>query len=108
MVGLSYSNTVSLVGSKFMGTTVKVREKYQVTIPEVIRAKVTLKVGERVEVTARGHEIVIRPILEVPRHQAWFWTKAWQDRIGRSHKDVVRGKVKVFKSVKEGRAHFGD
>lgn len=91
-----------------MGTTVKVREKYQITIPEDIREKVALKVGERVEVTTRGHEIVIRPILEVPRDQAWFWTKAWQDRIGRSRKDVEKGKVKVFKSVKEARAHLGD
>jgi AbrB family looped-hinge helix DNA binding protein len=36
-----------------MGTTVKVRDKYQVTIPEEVRGKIPLKVGERVEVTAR-------------------------------------------------------
>ena len=91
-----------------MGATVKVREKYQVTIPEQIREKIPLKVGERVEVSARGHEIVIRPILEVPRDQAWFWTKGWQGQIARSQKEMEKGKVKVFKSVKEARAHFGD
>lgn len=91
-----------------MGTTVKVREKYQVTIPEEIRDKIPLKVGERVKVVARGNEIVIRPMLEVPREQAWFWTKAWQDRIGQSRKDIEKGKLKVFKTVKEARSHFGD
>jgi AbrB family looped-hinge helix DNA binding protein len=91
-----------------MGTTVKIREKYQLTIPEHIREKIPLKVGERVEVTARGHEIVIRPVVQVPRDEAWFWTKAWQDQIARSRKDLEKGKVKIFKSVKEARAYFGD
>ncbi len=91
-----------------MGTTVKVREKYQVTIPQEVRGKIPLKVGERVEVTARGTEIVIRPIVEIPRDQAWFWSKEWQEQIAQSIKDLERGKMKVFKSVKEARKHFGD
>jgi len=91
-----------------MGTTVKVREKYQVTIPEEVRGKIPLKVGERVEVTARGSEIVIRPIVEIPRDQAWFWSKEWQDQIAQSLKDLKKGKMKVFKSAKEARKHFGD
>jgi len=91
-----------------MGTTVKVREKYQVTIPEEVRGKIPLKVGERVEVTARGTEIVIRPIVEIPRNQAWFWSKEWQEQVAQSIKDLERGKMKVFKSVKEARKHFGD
>lgn len=91
-----------------MGTSVKVREKYQVTIPENVRHKIRLKVGERVEVVARGNEIVIRPILEIPRDQAWFLNKEWQEQIAKSKKDIERGKVKVFKSVKEARKHFGD
>ena len=91
-----------------MGATVKVRGKFQVTIPEEVRAKIPLNVGERVEVEAREGEIVIRPIIEVPRGQAWFWSKEWQEQIARSRKDLEKGKVKVFKSVKEARKHFGD
>ncbi len=91
-----------------MGATVKVREKYQVTIPEEVRGKIPLKVGERVEVTARGSEIVIRPIVEIPRDQAWFWSKQWQDQVSQSLKDLKKGKIKVFKSVKEARKNFGD
>ncbi len=91
-----------------MGTTVKVREKYQVTIPEEVRGKIPLKVGERVEVTARGAEIVIRPVMEIPRDQAWYWSKEWQDQVNQSAKDLEKGKMKVFKSLKEARKHFGD
>lgn len=91
-----------------MGTTVKVREKYQVTIPEDVRNKIPLKVGERVEVVAEGDKIVIRPVVEIPRDQAWFWSKEWQKQIAQSMGNLKKGKVKVFKSVKEARKHFGD
>lgn len=91
-----------------MGTTVKVREKYQVTIPEDVRNKIPLKVGERVQVVARGGEIVIRPVIEVPRGQAWFWTSEWQEQVAQSMEDVKEGRTKAFKSVKEARRHFGD
>jgi antitoxin MazE len=91
-----------------MGATVKVREKYQITIPEDVRAKIPLQVGERVEVIAEAGNIVIRPIIEVPRDQAWFWSKEWQEQIVRSKKNIEKGKLKEFKSVKEARKHFGD
>ena len=91
-----------------MGTTVKIREKYQVTIPENVRDKIPLKVGERVEVIARGNEIVIRPVVEIPRDQAWFWGTEWQKQVAKSVEDIKKGRVKVFKSVKEARKHFGD
>ena len=91
-----------------MSTSVKVREKYQVTIPEAVRKNVPLKIGDRVEVISRGNEIVIRPIIEVPKAQAWFWTKEWQEQISQSIKDLQEKKVRVFKSVKEAKKHFGD
>ena len=91
-----------------MGTTVKVREKYQVTIPEDVRGKVPLKVGERVLVIARGGEIVIRPMVEVPRGQAWFWSAEWQEQVAESMKDLEKGRARVFKSTKEAKKHFGD
>jgi AbrB family looped-hinge helix DNA binding protein len=91
-----------------LGATVKVREKFQVTIPEDVRAQVPLQVGERVEVEAREGEIIIRPVIEVPRGQAWFWSKEWQERIARSRKDIKKGNVKVFKSVKKARKQLGD
>lgn len=91
-----------------MPTTVKVREKFQVTIPGDVREKIPLKVGERVEVDVREGEIVIRPVLEVPRGQAWFWSKEWQEQIAQSMQDLEKGKMKVFKTVKEAKKEFGD
>jgi len=91
-----------------MGTTVKVRQKYQINIPEDVRKKIPLDIGERVEVIARGKEILIRPVVEIPRDQAWFWDKKWQNQVKRSIEDIKEGKIKRFKSVQEARKHFGD
>jgi len=91
-----------------MGSTVKVREKYQVTIPEDVRNKIPLKVGERVEVIAGEGEIIIRPVVEIPRDQAWFWSNKWQEQIAKSIEDLKKRKIKVFKTVKEAKKHFGD
>jgi len=91
-----------------MGTTVKVREKYQVTIPEDVRNKIPLRVGERVEVNAREGEIVIRPVVEIPRNQIWFWSQEWQEQVSQSMKDIEKGEVRAFKSVKEAKKQFGD
>ena len=90
-----------------MAATVKVREKFQVTIPENVREEIPLKVGERVEVIARGNEIVIRPMVVIPRSQAWFWTREWQDQIYRSLQYLQKGRVRTFKSVKEARKRLG-
>ncbi|MCL5773129.1 MAG: AbrB/MazE/SpoVT family DNA-binding domain-containing protein [Firmicutes bacterium] len=84
-----------------MGETVKVRTKYQVTIPEVIRKKISLKIGSRVEVTARGSEIVIRPVVEIPKDQAWFWKPEWQEMEKRASEDEKKGKTKTFNNVEE-------
>jgi len=91
-----------------VGATVKVRDKFQITIPQTVRGTVPLKVGERVEVLVRGREIVIRPIVEIPRDQAWAWSKEWQAQQAQSTRDLEQEKVHVFRSVKEARRHIGD
>jgi antitoxin MazE len=84
-----------------MSDTVKVRTKYQVTIPEDVRKKVPLEIGSRVMVIARGNEIVITPVVEVPREQAWFWNKEWQEMEHKATEDEKAGKTKTFDNEEE-------
>jgi AbrB family looped-hinge helix DNA binding protein len=90
-----------------MGTTVKIREKYQITIPEDVREKVTIEVGERVEVDVRDGLIVIRPMMEIPKDQAWFWTKEWQEGVRKSKEEYRKGRAREFKSAQEARRRIG-
>jgi hypothetical protein len=59
-------------------------------------------------VNAREGEIVIRPVVEIARNQTWSWSQEWQEQIAQSMKDIEKGKVRVFKSVKEAKKQFGD
>lgn len=84
-----------------MGETVKIRTKFQVTIPEEVRKKIHLEVGSRVQVEARGNEIIIKPIVEIPRDQAWFWDKDWQEKEKIATENKKTGKTRTFKKVEE-------
>ena len=42
---------------------VKVKDKYQITIPEDIRKKVHCKIGELLSVALHGNEIVLKPMV---------------------------------------------
>lgn len=84
-----------------MNQTVKVRTKYQITIPEEVRKVIPLEVGSRVEVLARENEIVIKPVIEVPKEQAWFWTKEWQELERKATEDKEEGRIETFDNVED-------
>ena len=84
-----------------MAHTVKVRTKYQVTIPEAVRKEIPIEVGSRVMVIARGNEIVIKPVIEIPREQAWFWEKEWQEKEKEATEDEKSGKTETFQDVED-------
>lgn len=84
-----------------MATTVKVRSKHSVTIPEEVRRQVDLKIGDRVEVTADDGRIIIRPVIEIPREQAWYWMEGWQVKERQADEDIAAGRISgPFKSGK--------
>ena len=76
-----------------MGSTVKVRSKHSVTIPEDVRRQVRVKIGDRVEVTAEDGRIIIRPVIEIPREQAWHWTREWQTKERQADEDIAAGRL---------------
>lgn len=85
-----------------VATTVKVRSKHSVTIPEEVRRQVDLKIGDRVEVAADEGRIIIRPVIEIPREQAWYWTKAWQVKERQADEDIAAGRI--FGPLESGKA----
>ncbi len=42
---------------------VKIKDKYQVTIPEDVREKIHCEVGELLSITLHGDEIVLKPMV---------------------------------------------
>ena len=50
---------------------VKIKEKYQVTIPSAIRDKLSLKVGDVLEAELENDQIVLKPKMVIDKSEAW-------------------------------------
>ncbi len=50
---------------------IKVKEKYQVTIPATIRKELSLKIGDVLEAELDGDQIVMKPKMIVDKADSW-------------------------------------
>jgi AbrB family looped-hinge helix DNA binding protein len=77
---------------------VKVKQKFQVVIPEAIREEIQLEVGDLLDVSVKGREIVLRPKAVVDRSEL---DRLLDDRL----EQLRRGKVVgPFANVEEFKA----
>jgi len=79
----------------------EIRSHSQITLPASVIKKLNLKKGDKVEIELDGDTIIMRPVITVPRDQAWFWSKKWQDDELRVERDIKRGLIKGYDSVDE-------
>lgn len=80
---------------------VKVRKRYQLTIPEEVRKELELEVGDLVEVSVRNGEAVIIPKKLSNKRDAWYWSKEWQEKEREADEDLKAGKYKDFGSIED-------
>lgn len=87
--------------------TIHVGSKNQVTLPKEVVRKAKLGPGDPLEVLYQDDVIILRPQVQVPREQAYFWTKQWQVREREAEKDIGAGRLLgPFAGAKEMRRHF--
>ena len=60
-----------------------------------------MKIGDNIDINIENDTIVIRPVVIIPKDQAWFWSKEWQKEEKQAEKDIKNGKVKKFNSSQE-------
>ena len=78
---------------------VKVKEKFQVTIPTALRKAVRLSVGDLLEAEAKGNTIVLKPKTVVDRESV-------EAAIEEGLQDLKAGRVTPkFSSVEEFKGH---
>jgi len=80
---------------------VKVRARCQVTIPEEVRRRVGLQVGDYRKVEAQGEEIVLIPKRLAAQEEAWFWSEEWQEKEREADEALARGDYKEFSDAEE-------
>ncbi|MBU3179180.1 AbrB/MazE/SpoVT family DNA-binding domain-containing protein [Clostridium estertheticum] len=79
----------------------QIREKSQITIPKDLIKKLNLKIGDNIDINIENDKIVIKPVVIIPKAQAWFWSKEWQQRESQAEKDIENGQVEKFNSTQE-------
>jgi len=72
---------------------VKVKEKYQVTIPSAIRDRLSLKVGDMLEIERENDQIVLKPKIIVDKSEAWKKLFEVMDRVHSKNKQFDPSEV---------------
>jgi AbrB family looped-hinge helix DNA binding protein len=81
---------------------VRIRENYQVTIPNNLRRLIDLGVGDYVEIDLKENYLTVKPVKVVSPDQQYFYTKEWQKKEAEADKDIAAGRVEgPFKNVKD-------
>ena len=83
-------------GHQTQMSLVRVKQKFQVTIPDHVRKQAGLEVGDLLEATAKGNVIMLKPKAVIDRHPEI------DARLREALEDVKAGRVsKTFHSVEE-------
>ena len=80
---------------------VTLRARGQVTLPRFIREKLHLEEGSLVLIKIVENAVVMVPQETVDKDQSWFWRERWQKLEAEAERDIRKGRVKSFDSVKE-------
>jgi AbrB family looped-hinge helix DNA binding protein len=80
---------------------VKVKNKYQIVIPEDIRKKLKVEIGDTLEIEEKSGVLIIKPVMLIEKSQAYFWTKEWQEGEKEAEEAKKKGRYKEFKKADE-------
>ncbi|MDY7078071.1 MAG: AbrB/MazE/SpoVT family DNA-binding domain-containing protein [Chloroflexota bacterium] len=80
--------------------TIKVRKKYQITLPTVIREAAGVYEGDFLTAEVReDRTILLRPSRLVDADEAFFYTPAWQAAEREADEDLATGRYDDFETV---------
>jgi len=82
--------------------TIKVRKKYQITLPTVIREAAGVYEGDFLTAEVQeDHTILLRPARLIDTDEAFFYTAEWQAAEREADEDIRLGRVSGPMSVEE-------
>lgn len=73
--------------------TTRIGPKHQITIPIDAFQQLGLQPGDFLEVQVRGEILYLIPQKLVPRDQAWFWSKEWQEQEREADEAIAQGEL---------------
>lgn len=79
----------------------QLRGRSQITIPKSIIETLGLKEGDNLNIEIENGKIIVKPVVMVPKEQAWFWTDEWQQAEKETDEDVKAGRIKTANNLDE-------
>ena len=90
---------------------VKVKDKYQVTIPAEVRQVLDLKVGDYLQIEIKDEVIVLKPkvVIDKGKKEAWETLRKLLERVHNQvgdapEEEVERDVLEAIRTVREGHA----
>lgn len=80
-------------------TLTRVKKNFQITLPNQIRRKFNISVGDYIIIDEEERKIVIKPVKIVDSDQEYFYTKEWQEKEDQADRDLAEGRYKEFDNV---------
>jgi antitoxin MazE len=76
----------------------QIGEKFEITIPKDLICKLDLKIGDNIDINIdiEDDKIIIKPVLIIPKSQALFWSKEWQQIENHAEIETVNEQVRKF------------
>ncbi len=79
----------------------QLRGRSQITIPKSIIETLGLKEGDNFDVEIENGRIIVKPVVMIPKDQAWFWTNEWQEAEKEIDEDIKSGSIKTANNLDE-------
>jgi AbrB family looped-hinge helix DNA binding protein len=82
---------------------IRVKQNYQITLPNSLRKYLNIAVGDYMELDNRDGELVLKPVKVVHPEQAYFYSQEWQKGEADADKDIAKGDVLgPFENITDG------
>lgn len=80
---------------------VKLTTNQTVRIPTAIIKNLDLKEDSNFQIQLTPDGILLTPLIQVPKTQAYFWTKEWQAQEKKAEADIKDCRLKIFNNAKQ-------
>jgi len=80
---------------------VRIKSKYQIVIPDDVRKRLNVEIGDTLEIEEKDGVLVARPVVVIDKSQTYFWSDEWQKGEREAEEAKKKGKFKEFKNAEE-------